>query len=94
MQAKAADAGLAFEHRFIPAAQADLAQPNDSYRHFMYGIYKWFKRPLPRQLGGGVNETIDPTVWAKWHAQASYRPAALLDAIRYGRVQENDSRID
>lgn len=81
MQAKAAGAGLAFKQVFTPPADAALAMPNDSYSHFVLGIYKWFKPRFDRVIGGGVNETIDASVWTKWDAQAAYRPASVQVAL-------------
>jgi hypothetical protein len=52
----------------------------------MYGIYKLFKQPLVRTIGGGVNETVDESVWQRWQQVAAYRPQTLTDAIAGGAV--------
>jgi hypothetical protein len=73
--------------------QADVT---DSYREFMYGIYRLFSPryfrpidapPAPVQGGteSGVNETIDASVFARWNSRADYRPQNLTDwADRHG----------
>ncbi|MGH8183158.1 MAG: DUF2235 domain-containing protein [Rhodanobacteraceae bacterium] len=93
MQAKAACAGLAFNSDYVPAAGAELDVPNPSYKQFMYGFYKVFKRPYQRVIGGGINETIDPSVWMKWLAQSSYRPRSIELAMREDRVEPGSSRV-
>ena len=82
LQRKAMDAGLAFTAPYVPSPQAVLATPNDSYKQFMYGLYRLFKRPFQRALGGGVNETVDGSVWQRWRGVAAYRPQPLLAAMR------------
>ena len=86
LQAKAAAAGLAFKQAYVPGAGAELATPNNSYADFMYGIYKLVKKPFERSIGGGVNETIDESVWQRWRAVADYRPPTLTGAIASGTV--------
>jgi hypothetical protein len=44
-------------------------------------------------LGGGVNETIDPSVWTKWYATPGYRPASLQVALDAGRIENGSSRV-
>lgn len=86
IQRKAVDAGLAFTAPFVPIANAELGTPNDSYADFMYGLYKLFKKPFERGIGGGVNETIDESVWQRWREVAVYRPPSLTTAIADGAV--------
>ena len=86
MQRKAADAGLAFVTPFVPLPDAELGTPNNSYAQFMYGLYKIFKQPFNRTIGGGVNETIDESVWQRWREVAAYRPPTLTGAIAGGVV--------
>ena len=93
MQAKAAGAGLAFKQPCVPAAGAELDVPNDSYGTFMDGIYRVFNRPFERELGGGVNETIDPSVWLKWYAQRQYRPQPLETAMQNGRIVLGSGKV-
>lgn len=93
LQAKAAGAGLAFNAAFTPALGAELGVPNDTYATFMYGLYRWFKSPLQREIGGGVNETIDPSVWMKWQRQSDYRPPSLAAAMQAGRIASGSDRV-
>ncbi len=72
------------------------ADVTDSYLKFMYGIYRLFSpryfRPIgtpPKQVENGtessVNETIDASVFARWHSRTDYRPPNLADwADRHG----------
>jgi uncharacterized protein (DUF2235 family) len=93
MQGKAAGAGLAFNETFKPVADAELAVPNNSYAEFMFGIYKLIKPPFDRVIGGGVNETIDESVWAKWHAQPRYRPLSVETALDKGWASEDSDEV-
>ena len=93
MQARAAGAGLAFDSDYAPAAGAELAVPNDSYAQFMYGIYKIFKRPYQRVIGGGVNETIDASVWMKWYEQDVYRPQPVETAMLADLIERGSTRV-
>lgn len=86
LQAKAVDAGLAFSEPFVPLPDAELGVPNNSYGQFMYGLYKLVKQPFVRTIGGGVNETVDESVWQRWNKVADYRPHTLTNAIASGVV--------
>jgi uncharacterized protein (DUF2235 family) len=93
---KASLHGLAFREDVELDGDETKAPLDDSYREFMYGIYRLvssaYYRPIgapPRQVQGGteinVNETIDASVFARWNADDNYRPANLLDWARgYG----------
>ncbi|HEX5961496.1 MAG TPA: DUF2235 domain-containing protein [Rhodanobacteraceae bacterium] len=93
MQAKAAAAGLAFSETFMPAPGAELDVPNHSYRDFMYGLYKLFRKPYQRVIGGGVHETIDPSAWLKWYTQAAYRPQSIEAALLAGLIEQGSTRV-
>ncbi len=93
LQAKAAAAGLAFDEAYVPAPGAERAVPNDSYAEFMYGLYRVFKRPYERVIGGGVNETIDDSVWKKWNEDAGYRPLSLETAMQAGLVVQGSGAV-
>lgn len=82
---KAAAAGLACQ-AFIPLPDAGLGTPRDSYGEFMGGLYRLIKPPFDRVLGGGVNETVDASVW--WHARhaSGYRSPSLAQGVRSGVV--------
>jgi uncharacterized protein (DUF2235 family) len=93
MQAKAKGAGLVFSEDFMPAADAELGTPNDSYAEFMKGLYKVFKKPFQRVLGGGVNETIDASLWTKWSTQPDYRPQSVEAAMLANLIEPGSSRV-
>jgi hypothetical protein len=52
----------------------------------MYGLYKFFKKPIERSFDAGVNETVDDSVWQRWKQVADYRPPTLTEAIADGMV--------
>ncbi|BFI95502.1 MAG: DUF2235 domain-containing protein [Rhodanobacter sp.] len=81
LQHKAMAAGLACNGLCVPAPDADLGVPRDSYGEFMGGLYKLFKPPYDRVIGGGVNETVDASVW-KHAGHADYRSPSLQQALR------------
>lgn len=93
MQAKAIGAGLAFSEAFVPAPGAELDVPNHSYARFMFGLYKLFKHPFNRVLGGGIHETIDPSVWTKWYGNSNYRTPSIEDALRAQKIELGSTRI-
>ncbi len=86
LQYKAIDAGLAFSEQLEPADDAWRGVPRNSYAEFMYGIYKEFKSAFDRQVGRGVNETIDDSVWRRWLADNGYRSPSLVNALARGTV--------
>lgn len=86
LQGKAIAAGLACTERFLPAGDAATGVPRDSYREFMYGIYKEFKPPFDRSLGSGVNEKVDESVWRRWLADPGYRSPSLVRALAQATV--------
>ncbi|HEU4857731.1 MAG TPA: DUF2235 domain-containing protein [Rhodanobacteraceae bacterium] len=93
MQSRAQAAGLAFSERKVPARGAELDAPNPSYRRFMFGLYKFFSRKYERQVGGGINETIDPTVWLRWYARPGYRPRPIETALQAGLLEPGSCRV-
>ena len=86
LQDKAIATGLACSGRLRPASDAYLGVPRNSYKEFMYGIYKEFKPPFDRSLGNGVNETIDESVWRRWFADSAYRSPTLVRALAQSTV--------
>jgi hypothetical protein len=65
-----------------------LAPVRDSYKEFMYGVYRIgraltfrgrYYRPM---LISGINETIDETAHLKWASDPTYRPSNLASAGR------------
>jgi uncharacterized protein (DUF2235 family) len=93
LQARAAAAGLAFKETFVPPENAERATPNNSYAQFMGGIYRVFKKPYDRAIGGGVNETIDTSVWLKWRETPDYRPPSLQNALDERLVEEGSEKV-
>lgn len=86
LQRKAIDAGLTFNSIFTPAPDACRGVPRNSYAEFMHGLYKLFKQPMNRHLGGTVNETVDASVWQRWHMDVGYRPPSLVQALAAATV--------
>ena len=81
LQQKAIAVGLACDKILVPSTDADTGVPRNSYAEFMYGIYKELKPPFDRTLGLGVNETVDNSVWQRWHADVNYRSPSLVQAL-------------
>lgn len=77
MQDKAEAAGLKLRCKVDVDTQDCMAAVNDSYKEFVLGAYALFNKPYQRPFGEGVNETVDPSVWARWRQDAAYRPASL-----------------
>ncbi|MBX3724503.1 MAG: DUF2235 domain-containing protein [Xanthomonadales bacterium] len=90
MQRMAAAHGLVFTSDISLRPDDVLTPPVDSYARFMKGVYrivrlgKRFHRPIgapSRKVRGGwstpIGETIDASVFVKYHADATYRPANL-----------------
>jgi len=79
LQHKAKAAGLGFKADVVVSDQDPLADINDSYSEFMFGLYKHFKggKRHYRAFGRGVNETVDDSVWKRWEARPDYRPPTL-----------------
>lgn len=81
LQRKAMAAGLACEELFLPLPDADLGIARNSYAEFLHGIYRLFRPSYNRVIGGGVNETVDESVWR--HARLTdYRSPTLEQALR------------
>lgn len=79
LQQKARTAGLRFKADVTINDQSVLANINDSYGEFMFGLYKRLKgdKRHHRVYGRGVNETVDDSVWKRWEARPDYRPPTL-----------------
>jgi len=86
LQRKAIDTGLGCSALLIPASDAYLGVPRNSYTEFMLGLYKEFKPPFDRTLGSGVNEKVDDSVWLRWLADPGYRSPSLVRALATGTV--------
>lgn len=77
MQEKAEAAGLKLKSKIEVAAQDCIGDINDSYHEMAWGVYSWISDAIDRTYGQGVNETVDPSVWARWRSVEDYRPGAL-----------------
>ncbi len=77
IQDKAEMAGLKLKIKGTPGPQDSLAEVDDSFKKFMFGIYRVFKNPYDRPFESGANETVDATVWQRWRAMTAYRPVSL-----------------
>ncbi len=78
MQDKAEAAGLALTQKIEVSDTAYLAPVKDSYREFIFGVYRLFTKPVNRVFGDGVNESVHGSVWQRWRELTDYRPATLL----------------
>jgi hypothetical protein len=87
---KAESHGLAFRSEVELEGDVVTAPITDSYRDFGYGYYHHVFAPLYRPIGADpeirddgthptVNETIDSSVFKRWRADATYRPANLVE---------------
>jgi hypothetical protein len=85
---KASLHGLAFRNDVTLDGDEPTARITDSYGDFMYGLYHLVSAPHYRTIGAPpapaddgtnttVNETIDASVFARWRANAGYRPQNL-----------------
>ena len=97
MMKKAESQGLAFRSEVELDGDALSAPLADSYKDFAYGLYSLVTRPLYRTIGRepdvredgthiNVNETIDATVFERWRADSTYRPANLVDWAQRKKV--------
>jgi len=88
MMKKAESQGLAFRSEVELDGDAVKAPTANSYKLFAYGSYQWVSRPFYRIIGQdpdvrddgthvNVNETIDASVFERWRADPTYRPANL-----------------
>jgi uncharacterized protein (DUF2235 family) len=94
MMDKAAAQGLAYRHDIDLEAPQTPPVISDSYKDFAYGAYKWVSKPYYRPIGAdpipssetemreNINETIDASVFERCRADATYRPANLVDWAR------------
>ena len=79
IQQKAKACGLAMRTDVVVNADAHRAPINDSFKEFMYGIYRVFRagRRYHRPIGTAANEAVDESVLARRRDDASYRPPEL-----------------
>ena len=74
---KATATGLSFTDQVNIGRNDHLAGITDSFGDFMHGLYKNFKDRHHRRFGKGQNETVDDSVWQRWHGLPAYRPIVL-----------------
>jgi uncharacterized protein (DUF2235 family) len=97
MMQKAEAHGLSFRSEVIPDGDALKARVVDSYHSFVEGVYSVVSAPLDRIIGGEpdvqengthttVNETIDASVFQRWRADPTYRPASLVEWMKRKKV--------
>jgi uncharacterized protein (DUF2235 family) len=97
MMKKAESQGLSFRSEVNLDGDALKAPIADSYKSFAYGLYAWVSRPLYRTIGQepeiredgthiNVNETIDASVFERWRADRTYRPANLAEWAQRKKV--------
>lgn len=77
IQDKAEATGLKLKVKVIVGESDYLSKICDSYAEFMYGAYRLVKKRFIRKFGGGVKETVDPTVWTRYQS-LEYRPLSLV----------------
>ncbi len=78
---KAHATGLRFTHNDHAGPHDHLHVVRDSYNEFMHGLYRHFKDRHNRQFGHGQRETIDTSVWERWHTIPGYHPDTLSNQI-------------
>ena len=114
MMKKAESQGLSFRSEVNLDGDALTAPIADSYRSFGYGLYAMVSSPLYRTIGRepdvredgshiNVNETIDASVFERWRADPTYRPANLAEWAQRKKVdpaqlqtsvRADDPRVD
>jgi len=77
MQDKAEATGLKLRSKEETEAQDCLVEVDDSFREFMFGAYRIFKKRFWRAFGEGVNESVHESVWRRWRERPEYRPESL-----------------
>ena len=78
LQDVAEEAGLALKEKAAVGPDDYRGPIADSFGDFMLGLYGLFRKRHVRAFGAGVNEIVDESVWRRWRADPTYRPAALL----------------
>jgi len=97
MMKKAESHGLSFRSEVYPDGDALKGSIADSYRSFGSGLYSLVFPPHYRTIGRepdvredgshiNVNETIDASVFQRWRADPTYRPANLVEWAQRKKV--------
>ncbi len=76
IQRAAINCGLEITSEVEVGNDVYLAPIDDSYKKFMFGLYRFFKfgKRYYRKMGEGINEIIDDSVTERYQAKADYRP--------------------
>ena len=94
---KAESRGLSFRSEVDLDGDAVTAPTTDSYKFFLSGWYARVFPPLYRTIGRepdiredgshiNINETIDASVFKRWRADPTYRPANLVEWAQHKQV--------
>jgi uncharacterized protein (DUF2235 family) len=86
---RAAGFGLVFRDQVVIDTAQVVPPVTDSYREFAHGLYRLVSRPFFRPVGpppdegtqattARINETVDGSVFERWRADSTYRPANLV----------------
>jgi uncharacterized protein (DUF2235 family) len=109
MMKKAESQGLSFRSEVDLDGDALKAPIADSYKSFGSGVYAIISPPLYRTIGRepdvredgshiNINETIDASVFERWRADPTYRPANLVEWAQRKKVDpaqlQNSVRAD
>ena len=97
MMKKAESHGLSFRSEVDLDGDALAAPIADSYKSFGSGLYAKLSPPLYRTIGRepdvredgshiNINETIDASVFQRWRADSTYRPANLVEWAQRKKV--------
>jgi uncharacterized protein (DUF2235 family) len=97
MMQKAESHGLSFRSEVTLDGDALTAPIIDSYHSFGEGLYARFTTALYRTIGSepeirengthtNVNETVDVSVFQRWRADPTYRPANLVEWAQRKKV--------
>ncbi|MET3524099.1 DUF2235 domain-containing protein [Mesorhizobium abyssinicae] len=103
MMKKAESQGLSFRSEVDLDGDALIAPIADSYKSFGSGLYAIVSPPLYRTIGRdpdvredgshiNVNETIDASVFERWRADLTYRPANLVEWAQRTKVDPGQLR--
>jgi hypothetical protein len=104
---KAGESGLRFKRQLTLTGDEYRTKPRDSYASFIGGLYRVFRRrffrtigrdPVATKTGGGVShslhETIDASVFERWHAVSDYRPKNVVEWAKRRGLNPDDLHGD
>jgi len=79
IQDKAEAAGLKLRSKVQVGPTDHLVEINDSFKEFMFGVYRFFKDRYDRPYGIGVNESVHESVWQRCKEKPEYCPRTLSE---------------